>query len=66
MGLKKQRVRIHLKSGETFDGLLIRRKPDFVIDVAELVTGEGEKDKESLEGKVSFLRENVRFWQVIR
>lgn len=63
-----KRVRLHTKDGTTFEGLLIKRRPLYVLELADLI--EPAEDKEGtithqLQGRVNVERDNIRFFQVL-
>lgn len=66
----KKRVIVHTTpnaGSQTIEGILLRKKPEFVLDLASLVTGvdQGEETKLQIQGRVHLLRENVAFYQDI-
>jgi hypothetical protein len=67
MVLKTKRVRIHTKDGKTVEGLLIRKKPEFVLEFADLVEADqnGDIRTTELEGRVRVLRDNVSLYQEV-
>jgi hypothetical protein len=66
MVLAKKRVLLHTKDGRSIEGLLLRRKPEFALGLAELVhLVEGETTKNQVDGVVKVPRENVSFYQVL-
>jgi hypothetical protein len=68
MGLAKKRVVLHSKDGSTFEGILLRRKPLYVLELADLITKHpetGATEKTQIKGRVNVERENVSFFQVL-
>lgn len=67
-----KRILVHTtpKAGsQTIEGVLVRKRPEFILELADLITGRDEKGKEEkvqLEGRVHLLREQIAFWQVLR
>lgn len=68
MGLRaRQRVIVHLKSGESIEGLLVRKRPEVILELADLLQQNpesGEEEKVQVQGRAVFLRENVAWIQV--
>jgi len=68
----KKRVRLHTKDGRTFEGLLLHRRPMYVLIVASLIEAPhpddqgGEIREITLDGEVRIERDNVSFFQVVR
>lgn len=71
MGLAKKRVRLHTKDGRTFEGVLLHRRPLYVLTLVDMLVGPGPDDqavetqKVQLDGQVRLERDNVSFYQVI-
>ena len=62
MGLgASKRVRLHLKDGKSFEGLLVHKRPEFVLEIADLILP-GDK-RQQIDGRVRVLRADVAFWQ---
>lgn len=61
---KKKKVRLHLKDGPTIEGLLIRRRPVYVVFAPKAIT-ETDGRPADLIGHVEVERENVAFYQVL-
>lgn len=66
MTRKARKVRLHLVSGETLEGLMTRKlyAGHYVLHVPRLL--ETEERTLPLDGSVEVHRDNVRFVQVIR
>lgn len=67
----KKRVRVHtnpVSGSQTIEGVLLKKRPEIVLELAFLVTGPGggDEDRVQIEGRVHILREHVAFWQVVR
>jgi hypothetical protein len=67
MVLNRKRVRVHTKDGKTVEGLLARKKPEFVLELADLVEADqnGDIRTTELEGRVRILRDNVSLYQEV-
>jgi ribosomal protein S16 len=61
---KKRKVRVHLKDGPTIEGLLIKRRPVYLIYAPKAITETDGRPAE-LIGHVEIERENVAFYQVL-
>jgi small nuclear ribonucleoprotein (snRNP)-like protein len=63
----QKRVRVHTKDGKTVEGLLARKKPEFVLELADLIEADehGDIRTTELEGKVRILRDNVSLYQEV-
>ena len=62
----KKRVRVYTTPAagdQTIEGILVSKKPEIVLELADLILSENKKQQ--LQGRVHVLREHVRFWQVI-
>lgn len=60
----KKRVIVHTTpsaGSQTIEGVLLRRKPEFVLELADLLTSPEEKVQ--IQGRVHLPRENVAFYQ---
>jgi hypothetical protein len=64
LGKKKRKVRLHLKDGPTIEGLLIKRRPVYVLWAPKAIT-ETDGRPADLLGHVEVERENVAFYQVL-
>lgn len=64
LGKKKRKVRLHLKDGPTIEGLLIERRPFYVLWAPKAIT-ETDGRPTDLLGHVEVERENVAFYQVL-
>ena len=71
MALAKKRVMVHTTPNagdQTVEGILLRRRPEFVLELADLHTGldeEGKPIKVQIKGHVHILRESIAFYQVL-
>jgi hypothetical protein len=67
MVLNRKRVRIHTKDGKTVEGLLTRKKPEFVLVFADLIEADenGDIRTAELDGTVRILRDNVSLYQEV-
>lgn len=64
LGRKKRKVRLHLKDGPTIEGLLVARRPEYVVWAPQAITDTGGLPSDLL-GHVRVPRENVAFYQVL-
>jgi hypothetical protein len=64
LGKKKRKVRLHLKDGPTIEGLLIKRRPVYILWAPKAITDTGGQPTELL-GHVEVERANVSFYQVL-
>lgn len=73
----RRRVIVHLKSGESIEGILMRKRPEVIVEYADKLLTEAEKqalhnatgdndEKVQIQGRVAVFRENVNFIQVLR
>lgn len=63
----RKRVIIHTTpaaGSQTIEGILMRRTPEFVLDLAKLQVSPEETVE--IKGRVHLLRENIAFYQVLR
>ena len=67
MVLSRKRVRVHTKDGKTVEGILVRKKPEFVLELADLIEADdqGEIRTSELDGTVRILRDNVSLYQEV-
>jgi hypothetical protein len=63
VGLAHKRCRVHLKDGKTVEGILLRKRPDVVLELAEQILGD---EARQIDGRARIPRENVSFWQELR
>jgi hypothetical protein len=61
---EKRKVRLHLKDGPTIEGLLIKRRPVYVLWAPKAITETSGAPTE-LVGHVEVPVENVAFYQVL-
>lgn len=64
----KKRIRLHTKDGRTFEGVLMRRRPVYELDLAELIDLHPEThntERTPIEGRAIVERDNVSFFQVL-
>jgi hypothetical protein len=63
----KKRVIVHTTPGsgsQTIEGILVRKRPEFVLELADLHTS--PEDKVQVKGRVHILRESIAFYQELR
>jgi hypothetical protein len=61
---KRKKVRVHLKDGPTLEGLLVQRRPVYLLYAPKAITETDGRPAE-LIGHVEIERENVAFYQVL-
>ena len=69
MGIVKKRVQVTTKDGLAIEGVLIRKRPEFVIEHPDLhveAPEGGDPEKVQLQGRAVILRENISYIQVLR
>lgn len=71
-----KRVIVHLKNGESIEGVLVRKKPEVALELADKLLTDAEKkalfnatgeadEKVQLKGRVVVFRDNVSLIQVL-